>query len=98
MANKNDIQNAFKFKEQSQQPYTSCLIQSQIQKAKTLAASLNNAHGSKMRDSFAQRRVTVRELINNDQDLFLSDVIRPQLIMYALTSLLRHLSLSCAAW
>lgn len=97
MANKNDIQNALKFKEKSQQPYTSCLISEPNTKSKTLAASLNNAHGSKMRDSFAQRRVTVRELINNYQDLFLSDVIWPQLIMYALTSSVLHPSLSRTA-
>lgn len=75
MVNMDDIQNTLRFKEQSQQPYKSCLIQNQTQKAKknkkTLAALLNNAHGSKMRDSFTQGQVTVRVLINNDQDPFL---------------------------
>lgn len=40
-------------------------------KSITLAALLNNAYGSKMRDSFTQGQVTVRVLINNDQDIFL---------------------------
>lgn len=56
MVNMDAIQNrpTLRFKEQSQQPYKSCLIQNQNTKSKPLAALLNNAHGSKMRDSFIQ--------------------------------------------
>lgn len=61
-----------------------------------MAALLNNAHASKMRAGVTQGRVTVRVVINNDQDPFLClDVM--WFIICASTFSLLQLSLSNGA-
>lgn len=66
-------------------------------KSKTLAALLNNAYGSKTRDSFTQGQVTVKVLINNDQAFLCWMSCDYSSSCMHWLFLLRHLSLSNTA-